>query len=172
MVDPVYVPFLPVRRDAWQAYERLDARVRRRIAPLWTVVPRTGPERSRGDRSAAGTEEDPTLFGPWLTQRIDSVMQASSSATGWVDTTHVERLEVTPVSTFQGSPQSWSAPRGPAAVRVSAASNAARTSNVEGRGDFVSGVLGMRTSCRPTRRKAHAFRGFERLAGRRGSSKP
>ncbi|MFD8028861.1 hypothetical protein ACGFYM_24840 [Streptomyces sp. NPDC048231] len=79
--------FLPARRDAWQAYERLDARARRRIAPLWTVVPRTGPERSRGGGSAF-----PTLFGPRLSRRIDAVLEASSTSVGWVDATHVERL--------------------------------------------------------------------------------
>ncbi|MBM9435191.1 beta family protein [Actinacidiphila bryophytorum] len=91
-MDPVYVPFLPARRDAWQAYERLDARVRRRITPLWTVVPRTGPERPRGDRSAADTDEDPRTFGPWLTRRIDAVLDASSSSVGWADATHLEGL--------------------------------------------------------------------------------
>jgi hypothetical protein len=92
VVDPIYVPCLPVRRDAWQAYERLDARVRRRVAPLWTVVPRTGPERLRGGRSVVGIEKDPKLFGPWLTQRIDAVLKASSASVGWLDATHVERL--------------------------------------------------------------------------------
>ncbi|MFI5791787.1 hypothetical protein [Streptomyces sp. NPDC051677] len=36
MVEPIYVPVLPTRRDAWTAYEALDPLVRRRIAPLWT----------------------------------------------------------------------------------------------------------------------------------------
>ncbi|WP_153455850.1 beta family protein [Streptomyces smaragdinus] len=91
-MDPVYVPFLPTRRDAWQAYEQLDPRVRRRIAPLWTFVPRTGPERSRGAGSGFDTEESPTLFGRWLTRCIDAVLEASSTSVGWVDATHVERF--------------------------------------------------------------------------------
>ncbi|MFI1097361.1 hypothetical protein [Streptomyces sp. NPDC020917] len=92
LVDPVYVPLLPMRRAAWQAYERLDARLRGRVAPLWSVVPRTGPERVRGDRPAADPDEDPAALAPWFIGRVDAFLEASSGATGWVDTAHVERL--------------------------------------------------------------------------------
>jgi Beta protein len=92
MVDPVYVPFLPVRRDAWRAYERLDADVRRLIAPLWTVVPRIGPERLRGDRRVADFDDDTAALDRWLTGRIDAFLKETSGAAGWVDAVHVERL--------------------------------------------------------------------------------
>jgi hypothetical protein len=81
-----------MRRDAWQAYERLDPRIRRRITPLWTVAPRTGPERLRGDRPATDPDEDPAALDPWLTRRADAFLEATAGAPGWVDTAHVERL--------------------------------------------------------------------------------
>ncbi|MFJ5608262.1 hypothetical protein ACIQCJ_02550 [Streptomyces sp. NPDC093221] len=92
MVDPVYVPFLPVRRDAWRAYGGLDADVRRLIAPLWTVVPRIGPERLRGDRRVADPDDDPTALDRWLAGRVDAFLKETPWAVGWVDAVHVERL--------------------------------------------------------------------------------
>lgn len=52
MVEPIYVPVLPARRDAWNAYAELDVCVRRRIAPLWTLVPHAGRERTHELRRA------------------------------------------------------------------------------------------------------------------------
>ncbi len=91
-MGPVYVPVLPVRRAAWRAYEKLDIRVRTRIAPLWTVVPRTGPERVRGNPPRLDPEVDPAALHRWLPNRMDQFLNALSGATGWIDATHVERL--------------------------------------------------------------------------------
>lgn len=91
-MGPVYVPVLPVRRAAWRAYERLDEEVRTRIAPLWTVVPRTGPERVRGDLPRRDPEAEPAALSRWLPDRLDQFLHALSGSTGWIDATHVERL--------------------------------------------------------------------------------
>ncbi|MBI0296973.1 hypothetical protein JBE04_21515 [Streptomyces sp. PRKS01-29] len=91
MVEPIYVPVLPTRRSAWDAYASLGAEVRRRVAPLWTVVPRVGPERTRG----ACPETDPDTDSPelrrWLTGRMDNLIRAMDGLPGWVDPVHIER---------------------------------------------------------------------------------
>src|ERR1044072_2743964 len=69
MVEPIYIPVLPTRRDAWNAYAQLDFRLRRRVAPLWTVVPHSGPERVRGEPSAPDWDSDQTALDRWLTPR-------------------------------------------------------------------------------------------------------
>ncbi|MFF2460666.1 beta family protein [Streptomyces mirabilis] len=92
MVEPIYVPVLPARRDAWTAYERLDVRVRRRIAPLWTIVTRVGPERTRGVRPVPEPDADRIALSRWLTPRVDRLMEAMDGLTGWVDAVHVEGL--------------------------------------------------------------------------------
>lgn len=92
MVEPIYVPVLPTRRDAWEAYEQLDLDVRRRIAPLWTIVPRTGLERTRGEWAAS--EPDPgngqAELNSWLTPRMDRLVEAMGDRPGWLDAVHVE----------------------------------------------------------------------------------
>ncbi|MEU3982765.1 hypothetical protein AB0F77_22150 [Streptomyces sp. NPDC026672] len=92
MTEPLYVPVLPARRGAWSAYAQLDVRVRRRIAPLWTLVPRVGPERTRGERAVPtvdGDGEQPAL-DHWLTPRMDQLIEAVDGMPGWVDAAHVE----------------------------------------------------------------------------------
>ena len=54
MVRTVYVPVLPTTRAARRAYEHVDASVRRRIEPLWTVVPRVGPNDLGGNSDRPG----------------------------------------------------------------------------------------------------------------------
>lgn len=92
MVEPIYVPVLPGRRDAWNAYAELDARVRRRIAPLWTLVPYTGRERSRGECATPvrtpGAEQ--AALDRWLTPRTDQLIEATDGMPGWLDPVHVE----------------------------------------------------------------------------------
>ncbi|MET8028802.1 beta family protein [Streptomyces avermitilis] len=90
MVEPIYVPVLSARRDAWNAYAQLDIGVRRRIAPLWTLVPRTGTERTRGACAAVNLDSDQTALGTWLAPRVDQLIEAMDGMTGWVDATHVE----------------------------------------------------------------------------------
>ncbi|GGT02568.1 hypothetical protein GCM10010271_00320 [Streptomyces kurssanovii] len=92
MVEPLYVPVLPMRRAAVTAYERLHLQLRRHIAPLWTVAPHTGPERARG--TPAPLHPDPDDIGRtlhrWLTPRADHLIEATAGLPGWVDAAHVE----------------------------------------------------------------------------------
>ncbi|QXE35649.1 beta family protein [Streptomyces sp. GMY02] len=92
MGEPLYVPVLPTTRAARTAYTRLDRRVRQRIAPLWTVVPRLGPERARGLHPVPDPEAGQVGLHTWLTPRIDGLVAATGDHGGWVDATHVERL--------------------------------------------------------------------------------
>ncbi|MFC8664134.1 hypothetical protein [Streptomyces sp. NPDC057199] len=92
MVEPIYVPVLPAKRSAWDAYAQLDLHLRRRIAPLWTLVPRIGPERTRGARTVPTPDPDgdQATLSAWLTPRTDQLIEAMDGMTGWVDAVHVE----------------------------------------------------------------------------------
>lgn len=90
MVEPIYMPVLPMRRDAWNAYAQLDFRLRRRIAPLWTLVPHSGRERTRGEPSSPDWDSDQSALDRWLTPRTDQLIEAMDGRFGWVDATHVE----------------------------------------------------------------------------------
>ncbi|MET7691444.1 hypothetical protein ABZT06_26270 [Streptomyces sp. NPDC005483] len=90
MVEPVYMPVLPTRRDAWNAYAQLDFRLRRQVAPLWTLVPHSGPERTRGEPAAPDWDSDQTALDRWLTPRTSQLIEAMDGLPGWVDATHVE----------------------------------------------------------------------------------
>ena len=92
MVRTVYVPVLPTTRAARRVYEHVDASVRRRIEPLWTVVPRVGPERLRDAPPVSDPETDETLLSDWLTPRVDDLIETMGDNPGWVDAAHVERL--------------------------------------------------------------------------------
>ncbi|TMU92394.1 hypothetical protein [Streptomyces sp. DASNCL29] len=91
MVEPVYVPVLPTRRSAWDAYASLEPHVRRRVAPLWTVVPRVGPERTRGACPETDPDTDSPQLGHWFTTRMDHLIRAMDGLPGWVDPVHIER---------------------------------------------------------------------------------
>ncbi|MGY0058418.1 hypothetical protein ACWY4P_18000 [Streptomyces sp. LZ34] len=82
MVEPIYVPVLPARRDAWDAYTLLEFGIRQRIAPLWTVVPRVGPERTRGVRPVPNPDTDQAGLRRWLTARMDNLIRATEGLTG------------------------------------------------------------------------------------------
>ncbi|WP_413801405.1 beta family protein [Streptomyces iranensis] len=98
MVEPIYVPVLPTRRNAWDAYARLTFGVRRRIAPLWTVVPRVEPERTRGVRPVPDPDTDEAELRRWFTRRMDNLINAVDGLTGRVDICHVEsHLDATAV---------------------------------------------------------------------------
>ncbi|MEV2195355.1 hypothetical protein AB0I02_30970 [Streptomyces phaeochromogenes] len=90
MVEPIYVPVLPAKRSAWAAYAQLDLDLRLYIAPLWTLVPRIGPERTRGARTVPIPDGDQTALSTWLTPRTDQLIEAMDGMTGWVDAVHVE----------------------------------------------------------------------------------
>ncbi|MFJ5258979.1 hypothetical protein ACIQAC_00685 [Streptomyces sp. NPDC088387] len=90
MVEPTYVPVLPVRPRAWAAYEALDPRVRRRTEPLWTLTPHHGPERPRDERYDLDPNDDPAELERWLTPKVDRLVEATDSMPGWLDAVHVE----------------------------------------------------------------------------------
>ncbi|MEV7137837.1 beta family protein [Streptomyces tauricus] len=90
MVEPIYVPVLPARQSAWSAYEQLDLHVRRRVAPLWTVMPHVGRERLRGERPAPEPDGDRSALDRWLTPHVDRLITAVDGTNGWVDAVHVE----------------------------------------------------------------------------------
>ncbi|QIY53839.1 hypothetical protein HEP86_04235 [Streptomyces sp. RPA4-5] len=92
MVEPSYVPVLPTTRAAQAAFRHLDVRARRRIAPLWTVIPRIGPERVRGTRPAPDPDTDPAELRRWLVPRMNSLTEVMADAAGWIDAAHVEAL--------------------------------------------------------------------------------
>lgn len=90
MAEPLYVPVLPARRGAVTAFARLSPATRERIAPLWTLPPRTGPERTRGSSLPPDPEADGRALNAWLTPRVDGLIEAMGGHRGWVDATHVE----------------------------------------------------------------------------------
>ncbi|WP_327339753.1 MULTISPECIES: beta family protein [unclassified Streptomyces] len=90
MVEPLYVPVLPVRRGAVTAYLRLSPAIRHRLAPLWTLPPRTGPERTSGASPPPDSEADGHVMNAWLTPRVDRLIEAMDGNPGWVDAGHVE----------------------------------------------------------------------------------
>ncbi|MFJ4644090.1 hypothetical protein ACIP6Q_11130 [Streptomyces bobili] len=92
VVEPIYVPVLPMTRAAVTAYSHVDLHLRRRMAPLWTIVPRIGPERPRGRLMVPDPEPDEGELERWLTPRIDGLIEAMDGLDGWLDATHVERL--------------------------------------------------------------------------------
>ncbi|GAA2288633.1 hypothetical protein GCM10010431_01780 [Streptomyces kunmingensis] len=67
----------------------MPGRVRSRIAPLWTVVPRVA-ERPRGVRPDPDPDPDPVALDRWLTPRIEGLIGATEGRPGWIDAGHVE----------------------------------------------------------------------------------
>ncbi|MGW0773991.1 beta family protein [Streptomyces sp. NPDC002835] len=92
MVEPLYVPVLPMRRSAVTAYGQLHPQVRRHIAPLWTVPPHTGPERARGTPAPPhpGPDDIGRALHRWLTPRADHLIEVTAGLPGWLDAAHVE----------------------------------------------------------------------------------
>jgi hypothetical protein len=93
MVEPIYVPVLPTTRAAVTAYAQVDPGLRKRIAPLWTILPRTGPERPRGRLMVPDPEPDEAALRHWLTPRVAGLIDVMDGMTGWIDAIHVERLD-------------------------------------------------------------------------------
>ncbi|MGW0837719.1 beta family protein [Streptomyces prunicolor] len=94
MVEPIYVPVLPTTRAATTAYAHVNPGLRKRIAPLWTILPRTGPERPRGRLMVPDPEPDEAALRHWLSPRVAGLIDVMEGMSGWVDATHVERLDV------------------------------------------------------------------------------
>lgn len=92
MVEPLYVPVLPIRRGAVTAFERLHPDIRQRIAPLWTLTPRVGPERTRGAPMIPDPDTDERALSHWLNRRTNHLIKAMDTMAGWVDTTHIETV--------------------------------------------------------------------------------
>ncbi|MGW9428428.1 beta family protein [Streptomyces decoyicus] len=90
MAEPLYVPVLPVKRNALGAYASLAPSVRARTTPLWTLAPRTGPLRTLGHRPAAPLDPDPAALTHWLRGRIGEVKKAQQATPAWLDAFHAE----------------------------------------------------------------------------------
>ncbi|MEB8339439.1 beta family protein [Streptomyces endophyticus] len=89
MARPMYVPVLGVRRNTMAAFGELPVRVRSRIMPLWTVVPRVG-ERARGVWPERDPDPDPVALDNWLAPKVDHLIDVMDGRPGWIDAGHVE----------------------------------------------------------------------------------
>ncbi|MFI6942039.1 hypothetical protein ACIBI4_22435 [Streptomyces sp. NPDC050418] len=92
MVDslPIYVPALPARRSALSAYERLKPWTRAVSTPLWTMPPRTGPERLIGRRPTTLHDRDCDALAAHIRRTTVAIMHAQQAYPAWVDAFHVE----------------------------------------------------------------------------------
>ncbi|MEU7434112.1 hypothetical protein AB0B07_25275 [Streptomyces sioyaensis] len=90
MVEPLYVPVLPMKQNALGAYASLARSVRARTSPLWTIAPRTGPLRSLGHRPATPVDPDPAALTEWLRGKVTDVMRAQQAVPAWLDAFQVE----------------------------------------------------------------------------------
>ena len=90
MVEPIYVPALPARKNSLEAYEGLAPPIRAAVAPLWTIPPRVGPARARGYRTAFPLDLSPGLLTQYLRGMAISILNAQQEMPAWVDAFHVE----------------------------------------------------------------------------------
>ncbi|MDI3389105.1 hypothetical protein QIS99_23330 [Streptomyces sp. B-S-A8] len=87
---PLYVPVLPARSSALAAYAGLKPWIRAVTAPVWTVPPRTGPERLLGHRPEVLYDRDPVALAAHVRRRTVDIMRAQGALPAWVDAFHVE----------------------------------------------------------------------------------
>ncbi|MBB4984405.1 MULTISPECIES: beta family protein [Streptomyces] len=88
--DPLYVPALPARPSALVAYGLLAPELRAVVAPLWTVPPRVGHERTPGGPSRP-LDPDPAALGDHVRLALARIARVQRDRPAWVDTGHVER---------------------------------------------------------------------------------
>ncbi|MEF9886206.1 beta family protein [Streptomyces sp. P9-A4] len=88
--EPLYVPALPARRSALGAYEKSAPVVRARVAPLWTVPPRSGRDRTMGMRPRRPLDPDPVALADHLRTTLNAIERVQGGLPAWVDTFHVE----------------------------------------------------------------------------------
>ncbi|WP_225802100.1 beta family protein [Streptomyces sp. NK15101] len=89
--EPLYVPALPARPSALAAYDGLAPDVRAVVAPLWTVPPRFGRERTPTCPPPRPLDPDPAALGRHAHRALDLVARVQRDRPAWVDTCHVER---------------------------------------------------------------------------------
>ncbi|MDI3419453.1 beta family protein [Streptomyces luteolus] len=87
------MPALPARSSALAAYAKLKPWVRAVTAPLWTVPPRTGPERLLGHRPDVLYDRDRVALAAHVRGRTVEILKAQGSFQAWVDAFHVEDEE-------------------------------------------------------------------------------
>ncbi|MEV8590821.1 hypothetical protein [Streptomyces sp. NPDC051180] len=90
VTEPIYVPALPARRSGFAAYGGLAPDVRAAVAPLWTVPPRVGPERTPGRRPTHPPDPDALALGGHLHRALTGIARVQRDRPAWVDTRHVE----------------------------------------------------------------------------------
>ncbi|MCX5229571.1 hypothetical protein ABZY16_11340 [Streptomyces sp. NPDC006553] len=88
--DPLYVPALPARRSALDAYDRLPPRVRACVTPLWVVPPRVGRVRTMGRRPSHPLDPDPASLAAHLGSALHRIETVQRGRPAWVDAFHVE----------------------------------------------------------------------------------
>ncbi|MFE0648365.1 hypothetical protein ACFVZH_07230 [Streptomyces sp. NPDC059534] len=88
--EPIYVPVLPARRSALAAYGGLAPDVRAAVAPLWTVPPRVGPERTPGRLPLHPPDPDALALGVHVHRALAGIARVQRGRPAWVDTCHVE----------------------------------------------------------------------------------
>ncbi|WP_328941835.1 beta family protein [Streptomyces sp. NBC_00250] len=88
--DPLYVPALPARRNALDAYDSLPPRVRARVTPLWSIPPRVGRVRTRGGRPPHPLDPDPAALAARLGAVLHRIETVQRGRPAWVDAFHVE----------------------------------------------------------------------------------
>ncbi|WP_306329442.1 beta family protein [Streptomyces venezuelae] len=88
--DPLYVPALPARRSALDAYDLLPARVRAGVTPLWTVPPRVGRVRTMGRRPLHPLDPDRAALADHVAAVLHRVESVRHGRPAWVDAFHVE----------------------------------------------------------------------------------
>ncbi|WP_055603252.1 beta family protein [Streptomyces aureus] len=87
---PLYVPALPARRSALDAYDRLPPRVRACVTPLWVIPPRVGRVRTMGRRPSHPLDPDPAALAAHLGSALHRIETAQRGRPAWVDAFHVE----------------------------------------------------------------------------------
>ncbi|MGW1513434.1 beta family protein [Streptomyces sp. NPDC002394] len=104
MSEPIYVPALPARWSALTAYGLLTPDVRTRVAPLWTVPPRVGGERTPGRPPLHPLDPDPAALARHTYEAFGLIARVQRDHPAWVDTCHVEREPGFPGSGAAGPP--------------------------------------------------------------------
>ncbi|WP_406063668.1 beta family protein [Streptomyces sp. NBC_01077] len=88
--DPLYVPALPARRNALDAYDSLPPRVGACVTPLWSIPPRVGRLRTMGRRPPHPLDPDPAALAAHLGAVLHRIETVQHGRPAWVDAFHVE----------------------------------------------------------------------------------
>ncbi|WP_426368866.1 beta family protein [Streptomyces sp. E-08] len=82
---------MPARTSALGAYACLAPDVRACVAPLWTVPPRVGRERTPGCPPPHPLDPDPAALRDHAHRALADIARVQRGRPAWVDTCHIER---------------------------------------------------------------------------------